>query len=211
MQVTAFPSGPISTNAYIVSCSSTREAAIIDPAAESADVLMDYLKTKKLIPKMILLTHSHWDHIADVAKLVTALHLPVYVHGADAGNMQDPGSDGLPLFFAINGVTPTGLLEDGEQISLGKLAFTVIHTPGHSPGSVGFYEPTQGVLMSGDTLFKGTIGNLALPTANSSAMWPSLSKLAKLPPATKVYPGHGDSTTIGAEHWLPRAREYFGD
>ncbi len=101
------------------------------------------------------------------------------------------------------------ILEEGDRISIGEIAFTVISTPGHSPGCVCFYCEKEHILFSGDTLFKGTIGNLTFPTSVPDEMWPSLDKLAALPPETKVYPGHGPSTTIGDESWLPRARKLF--
>ncbi len=85
----------------------------------------------------------------------------------------------------------------------------VIHTPGHSPGGVCFYLPSEKILFSGDTLFRGTIGNLSLPTARPDLMWDSLKKLAALPPETKVYPGHGGPTTISAEKWIAHAKGKF--
>ena len=86
----------------------------------------------------------------------------------------------------------------------------MIHTPGHSGGSVCYYDPKAQLLFSGDTLFHGTIGNLSFPTSNADRMWPSLAKLAHLPKEVKVYPGHGEATTIGKEPWLPKAKDYFG-
>jgi glyoxylase-like metal-dependent hydrolase (beta-lactamase superfamily II) len=93
---------------------------------------------------------------------------------------------------------------------LGDIVIDVIHLPGHSPGGVGFYLKKQDTLISGDTLFKGSIGRLDLPTSEPEKMWNSLDKLAKLPPKTRVIPGHGDETTIGEESWLANAKHYFG-
>lgn len=210
MIIEPIPSGPFQTNAYVVACGKTHRAVIIDPAPGSAEAILDYLTKHQLTADKILLTHSHWDHFGDLPTLVKQLALPVFVHRADAGNVENPGSDGLPLWIPIDGTHPTGYLEEGQLIPVGELQLKVIHTPGHSPGCVCFYEPTQGILLSGDTLFKGTIGNLSLPTADPDAMWPSLDKLARLPPNTRIYPGHGATTTIGAEEWLPNARQHFG-
>ena len=163
-----------------------------------------------LKPCMILLTHSHWDHLAGLAELKKLVDAPVYVHEADKPNVREPGADQLPLYFAIEGVEPDHLLKEGDVLKVGELTIEVIHTPGHTPGGVCFYLPNQHVLFSGDTLFQGTLGNLSLPTARPALMWSSLKKLAKLPPQTKVYPGHGDSTTIGKEAWLEDAEEFFG-
>lgn len=159
---------------------------------------------------MILITHSHWDHICDAAKLKAQYRAPVFVHPLDLANLENPGSDGLPLMFNIEGVLPDKFLNEGDIVELGDLRFEVIHTPGHSPGGICLYNKEHGILFSGDTLFKGSIGNLSFPTANPTEMWKSLAKLAKLVPETVVYPGHGLPTTIGKESWLERAEEIFG-
>lgn len=210
MFIQAFPSGPFSTNAYVVASAETREAAILDPAPDSSLQIQTFLTDHQLKAQKILLTHSHWDHIADVKQLKEKYQIPVYIHPLDASNLQKPGTDGLPCWIFISGVQPDVLLEEGMQVSIGELNFQVLHTPGHSPGCVCFYEPQQHILFSGDTLFKGTIGNLSFPTSQPALMWPSLAKLAQLPPHTRVFPGHGPSTTIGAESsWLLDAKNLF--
>lgn len=208
--VEVFPSGPFVTNAIVVSCNFTKQAIIIDPAPESGDAILAHLAKENLQPLSIVLTHSHMDHIGDVAAVKKALNIPLYVHELDAPNMEKPGSDGLPQIFPVEGVKPDGFLAEGDQVEVGKLKFTIIHTPGHTPGGICLYDADEALLISGDTLFQGSIGNLSFPSASPDDMWRSLDKLAKLPPETRVYPGHGESTTIGAEHWLPRAKELFG-
>ncbi len=131
------------------------------------------------------------------------------MHPLDAPNLEHPGSDGIPLFFPIRGVHPDCFVQDGDRIFVGELACEVIHTPGHSPGSVCYFVREQKLLFSGDTLFEGSIGNLHLPTAEPLKMWSSLEKLAALSPDTYVVPGHGGDTTIGKENWLKRARQIF--
>ncbi len=162
-------------------------------------------------PQKILLTHSHWDHIADAALLKAHYQIPVLIHPDDAGNLERPGSDRLPCRLNIPGVSPDGWLEEGAEIPVGALTFKVIHTPGHTPGGVCLYCAAHRLLLSGDTLFKGSMGTLALPTAQPQLMWNSLKKLARLPPDTKAFPGHGPSTTIGAESWLDQAEKFFGN
>ncbi len=210
MFIESFSCGPISTNAYVVACTETQAAAIIDAPPSSLATLSDCITKHALRLEKLLLTHSHWDHTGDVAAIKKEYGVPVYVHEADAANVRKPGADGLPMFFPIEAVEPDHFLAEGDVVELGNLRFEVIHTPGHSPGGICFYEASQKTLICGDTLFQGSIGNLSLPTADSTAMWPSLDKLAKLPPQTRVYPGHGPSTTIGDESWLPRARLIFG-
>lgn len=208
--IAAFPSGPFYTNAYVLACPETRQAAIIDPAPESADKIIRHINSKSLEPKYILLTHSHWDHIADVAALKGHYKIPVYIHSEDAQNLISPGSDGLPCWIDIPPVQPDVLLQDGDKIVLGNLNLHVIHTPGHTPGGVCYYCPELKILISGDTLFQGTIGNLSFPTARANLMWDSLKRLAMLPKETVVYPGHGVKTAIGTESWLNDAENLFG-
>lgn len=210
MFIQVFPSGPFSTNAYVVACAQTRQAAILDPAPDSFSEIQTFLANQQLNAQKILLTHSHWDHIADVRQCKDHYHIPVYIHPLDAPNLEQPGADGLPCWLRIPTVQPDVLLEEGMEVPVGQLKLRVLHTPGHSPGSVCFYEPKEGILFSGDTLFQGTIGNLSFPTSQPDLMWPSLAKLAQLPPETRVFPGHGSATTLAAESsWLPYAKNLF--
>ncbi len=210
MLVHVFPSGPLETNTILVACSKTQLTAIFDPAPDSTPQVNACLAEHNLTPKMILLTHSHWDHIADVAALKKIWQIPVAIHSADLPNLEQPGADGLPFYIPMQGVKPDQLLAGGDVISIGSLCFQVIHTPGHSPGSVCFYEPEQHILISGDTLFKGSIGNLSFPTSKADDMWPSLDKLQKLAPTTRIFPGHGPDTILCKESWLPHAKSMFG-
>lgn len=209
MIIEVIPSGPFATNAYVVGCPETKEAAIIDPAPESAEKIDRILEKLNLAPKKILLTHSHWDHIADTPTIRSRYNIPIWVHEKDAPNLRELGADGLPVFSSMPSVEPDNFFQEGDEIPLGNFRFKVIHTPGHTPGGVCFYEKNEGVLFSGDTLFKGSIGNLSFPTSNPDDMWRSLDKLKDLPPETKVFPGHGETTTIKNESWLPEARRYF--
>ena len=205
-----FSSGPFDTNTYIVGCSATKQAVIIDVPFESARWLVSRVQKLSLVPTHILLTHSHWDHIADVSELKNSLNLPVYVHEKDAANLIHLGADGLPIFMEMKGVMPDGYLLEGAKISVGEHELIVLHTPGHTPGSVCFYGEKDKILFSGDTLFQGSMGRVDFPTSSPSDMWESLKKLSLLASDTRVYPGHGDSTTIGAEKWMAHAEKKFG-
>lgn len=212
MFLKTFPSGPLNTNAYLVGCPQTKEAVIIDPAPASFDALAAAIDQGEWKPVAIWLTHSHWDHIADVDKLKTHYQIPTLaVHSLDAPNLENPGSDRIPCWIQIPPVTPTHFIEEGDTLSVGNFQFHVIYTPGHTPGCVCFYCPETHTLFSGDTLFQGTIGNISFPTSRPHLMWSSLDKLAKLPSDTNVFPGHGPSTTIGKETWLSKAEELFGE
>ncbi len=211
MILEVFPSGPFETNGILIACPQTQEAALFDAPPGLNLILPQVLKDKHLKLINIYLTHSHWDHIGSIKSLKSQYNCKVFVHKLDARNLENPGEDGLPLFFSIEGVIPDGFLEDGKWYTVGNLKFQAIHTPGHSPGGMSFYFPEQRVLLSGDTLFRGTIGNISFPTAEPEKMWESLKKLSALPPETQVFPGHGESTTLKEENWLTKAREIFGD
>lgn len=211
MIIKKFPSGPIATNTYIISCDKTRNACIIDCPPSSAKAVIQYIQENQLIPQKIILTHSHWDHIGDVSFLKNHYNIPVYIHENDVKNLELPGSDKIPYRVSIEGVKADFFLNEDDLVNVGELNFKVIHTPGHSPGSICLYSFDDKVLISGDTLFRGSMGLINLPTGNPKAMWESLKKLAKLPPETKVYPGHEGTTTIGSEPWLESAEKRFGN
>ncbi len=195
-----FPTGLLHTNAMVVACKSTRRAVIVDPGPGSFSCVVECVKKNKFFVDSIILTHSHWDHFSDASRVKSVYNVPLFVHAADADNLRNPGSDGLVMLSDIEAVEPDGLLSDGENITVGELEFRVVHTPGHSPGSVCFYCAEHSMILTGDTLFKGGIGNLSLPTSQPERMRKSLETLALLPPETCVYPGHGRKTTIKAEY-----------
>lgn len=200
MIVKRFSTGPIDTNSYLLICSSSKSTVVIDLGKDSAKELSSYAEEHQLTLEKILLTHSHWDHIADVACLKKCLDIPVYIHQDDETNVINPGSDGIPLCIPIQGVKIDHHLKDGEVLDVGDLHIRVIHTPGHTPGGVCFYLEEQKVLFSGDTLFQGAIGRIDLPTACSPlTIIESLKKLEALPQETIVYPGHGGKTIIKQE------------
>ena len=204
-----FPSGPFATNAYIYFCNKTKIAAIIDPAPDSFDDLHSFILVNKLQIDKVILTHSHWDHFGDLKKVLDKYPVDILVLPLDQENLKNPGSDGLPMMMEIPAVNKSLTIEDGDVIDIGEQKFIVIHTPGHSPGGICLYNKEQNILISGDTLFKGSIGNLSFPTANADKMWQSLKKLEALPLSTHVYPGHGPSTTLKEEQWLKNAKEIY--
>ncbi len=194
-----FPSGPLETNALLIACPKEKRAAAVDPAQGSTQALLDEAARHHFTIDAILLTHSHWDHIADVALLKERTGAPIYVHAEDAPNVERPGTDSLRLFFPILGAHPDCLLKDGDEIWIGQVLLEVIHTPGHSPGGVCFFCRAEKILIAGDTLFCGAIGRIDLPTGQKKQMQVSLAKLAMLPADTRVIPGHGEDTTIAKE------------
>jgi hydroxyacylglutathione hydrolase len=211
MFIKSWTGGPFATNSYIIA-DKEGIGAIIDPTFDSLKPLSTIAAQHKIKIVAIYLTHSHHDHIADVASLKKMYSCPVFIHELDSPNLIRPGADGLRLPLPIEGAHPDYLWEENKEYHCGELAFEVIHTPGHSPGGVCLYFKKEAVLISGDTLFKGTIGRLDLPGSSSEDMFASLKKLEKLPEDVKVYPGHGSSTTIKEEKkWLSKASLLYGD
>jgi glyoxylase-like metal-dependent hydrolase (beta-lactamase superfamily II) len=194
-----------------------KPCAVIDPGAD-AEAIISRLESLGLYPKYILLTHGHFDHIGAVGPL--AAHYPdkprIAIHRGDASRIgqnayraHKAGFDSIGLsteelavplgidMKTLRSSVPEAdiLLEDGDRVG----PFTVIHLPGHSPGSVGFYNEEDAVLFSGDVLFKGDIGRTDLPGGDWDQMKNSLKRLFTLDPKTRVYPGHGPATTLAEE------------
>lgn len=209
MIIYKFVCGPLATNSYLIGCEVTRKAAIIDPGMGAKDFFIESAEKSKFEIVHIYLTHSHFDHIVDVAVLKQETGAIVYVHPFDAENLRSPGSDLIPFPMAIQPVIPDEFFQDSMHITLGTITMQVIHTPGHSPGGVVLFFPKEKTLFSGDTLFKDNIGTISLPLANPEDMWKSLKKIAVLPEDVLVYPGHGNTTSIGKEKWIANARENY--
>jgi len=189
--------GPLASNCFIVGSESNKEGMIIDPADE-AQVILSTVKELGLDIKSIVLTHGHLDHIGALKEVKEATGAEVAIHSDDVNLLQDHSLGNLfGLSYPIPS-PPDRLLEDGDSLDIGDLHFSVLHTPGHSPGGICLLG--HGVVFSGDTLFNYGIGRADLPGSSPSQLMDSIhSKLMVLPDDTVVYPGHGLDTTIGAE------------
>ncbi len=199
MQIKKIISSPLKNNTYVLI--KEKKALAIDPTFESIEKILHFLNEEKVSLEAILLTHSHFDHISGVAKLKRETKAKIYVHRLDSENLEKPGSDKIPLFEKIEGAIPDVHLNDGDIIYFEKAPIKVLHTPGHTRGSVCYYLENEKMLFSGDTLFAGTYGYVRSEESKKQIL-ASLKKLSKLPKDTKVYPGHGSATTIEQESWL---------
>lgn len=198
METKTLKLGPLQTNCYLVWCPQTLETIIIDPADE-ADFITQEILSLKLKPKYIILTHGHFDHVLGVLELKLNFKLPILLHKKDLPlYKQAQKSAQYWLKMKVDPTPPPDkFIKQDDQIKFGEETLTVIETPGHSPGSICLYSSPH--LFSGDTLFKNAIGRTDLSYSNPKDMRHSLKTLFKLPPNTKVYPGHEDSTTIAQE------------
>lgn len=208
-EITLFPisTGPFETNCYLAF--RDKEAIIIDAPPDVLQKIKEACNTHHINPTHLILTHSHWDHIADAKKIVETFHIPLIIHQKDSYNMRSPGADRVPMPLHIEGVEPSLEVKGNETLDLLGATWQVLHTPGHTPGGICLYNARSKILFSGDTLFKGCCGNISLPTSETTSMLSSLHKLALLPKDTKVYPGHGQSTTIGQERWLQDPEKFL--
>jgi glyoxylase-like metal-dependent hydrolase (beta-lactamase superfamily II) len=179
IQIERLELGPFGTNAYIVTCRKTQNSALVDAPAEP-DIIIAKLKNTK--PKYILLTHNHMDHIGALTQLRNELKVPLAAHAVDAGNLVPP---------------PEMLLSDGDTISVGNLKLTVLHTPGHTPGSLCFRVVRY--LISGDTIFPGGPGKTGSPADFNQIIKSITDRIFVLPDDIRIYPGHGDSTVLKKE------------
>ncbi len=201
MIVQPLTGGPLDTNGWLIG-DGAGAAILADAPRDAASAVRAALARRGWTLSAIVLTHGHWDHIGDVAALVAATHAPVFAHAGDRDMLSRPDGLGGALPFEIAPVTPDRWLAEGDRVACGTGTFTVLHTPGHSPGGICLYDPGSAILVAGDTLFDGAYGRTDLPGASERRMWESLLRLSKLPPATRVLPGHGPETTIGAQSWL---------
>ena len=219
----AFELGRCQTNAYVVEVAtqqghnqaqnqgqiqavshvqqSTPACWVVDPG-ESPEPMLRFLREKGLKPEAILLTHAHADHIAGVDQVRAMFpKIPVLAHALEHEWFQDPQLN-LSLFIGepVSVSTPTGTLEHAQKISLGGIQFQVLHTPGHSPGSVTLHCVSEKFAIVGDTLFQNSIGRSDFPGSDPDVLMQSIKEvLLTLPGDTAIYPGHGPSTTIDKE------------
>jgi glyoxylase-like metal-dependent hydrolase (beta-lactamase superfamily II) len=193
--------GPLATNVQILADAASREAIAIDTAIPSLAWISEELAARGWTLKLIVSTHGHWDHVGDNAAIAAHTGAAIAVHAADRDRLVHP----KPLFapFEIPPSVPAVELAEGGVIRFGGLRLEVLHTPGHTEGSVCLLARDPGILFSGDTLFAGGWGRVDLPGGSPEAMAATIARLADLDDSIRVHPGHGASTTVGRERpWM---------
>ncbi|HET9836599.1 MAG TPA: MBL fold metallo-hydrolase [Candidatus Angelobacter sp.] len=195
-----FPVGPLQCNCSVVGDEQTREAMVIDPGDQIEDILK-ILGEEKLTLKQIVITHAHIDHVGGAMKLKAATGAPILMNQNDYALLKM-----LDVQAAWIGMRPPGpvqvdeAVEQGRVLKIGNISSNVIHTPGHTEGSICVYFPQEKRLIAGDTLFAGSIGRTDLPGGSTEKILRSLhTQVLALPDDTDVVPGHGPATSIGEE------------
>jgi hydroxyacylglutathione hydrolase len=200
MILESFPVGPLRCNCIILGDEITREAIVVDPGDNLPEIL-SRLQKHGLTLRQIVVTHAHIDHVGGAALLKRATGAPLLLNQRDLGLLGAMEMQAGWLGIDTPEVAPPDAsAEDGLTVGLDALRAEVIHTPGHTPGSICLLFPSQHLLIAGDTLFAGSIGRTDLPGGDGRQILRSLrNRLLVLPDITKVLPGHGSETTIGQE------------
>ncbi len=190
--------GALETNCYLVYCEETQECGVVDPGADPEKIIRT-IEDKELIPTVLINTHGHVDHVGANKDIKEKYEIPLCIHAEDSQMLNNILATTMGLFLgAKKSPKPDRFLRDGDKIQIGKQDLKVIHTPGHSPGSVSLVGDE--FLLSGDLLFCGGVGRTDLPGGSWSALEESIhSKIYTLPDMMEILPGHGPTTTVGQE------------
>ena len=205
LEIKSFNFGSFGTNTYVVSSKAQagngRTVLLVDPACSDQyeqQVLYNYIHSLSCEEVFIIATHGHLDHLWGAAWATEQWHTPVLMHEADI-----PMAEAMQMQYNLFGIRatpqPFPIEPLNSQLSTFNSQLSILHTPGHTPGSICLYWPEEKTLLSGDTLFRMGYGRTDLPGGDMGQLISSLQRLFELPNDTKVYPGHGDFTTIGAE------------
>lgn len=193
--------GQLKTNCYLVTDTKSNETIIIDPG-DDTDYITQTVSDCKLTPILLLATHGHFDHILALSELKLIYKIPFLMHKTDEFLLARMiSSAGFFLHSKPTSQIPTvdRALSDKMLLSVGTITFKVLHTPGHTPGSICLYNEKLAILFSGDTLFASGVGRTDFQYSSAEKLKNSLTQLFSLPENTVVYPGHGLSSTIEAE------------
>lgn len=199
LQVLEYNVGDIGTNCYLMVNTSTKETIIVDPGGD-APMLERHIAQQGLKPVAVFLTHAHYDHAHHAKVLKKEYQIPVYVHEAERETLTDVRVNASAMFGCPETYEADIFVKDGQQIQVAGFDIKVLHTPGHTPGGACYYFEKNKTLVSGDSLFCGSVGRTDFPKGSMSDLVRSLrEKVLTLPRDTEVLPGHMMRTTIGKE------------
>lgn len=212
IEIATFTFNPFGENTYLIWDSTSKEAAVIDPGMSTPKeekALDSFIASNGLSVKATLLTHIHIDHTFGVEHMKEVYDAPLMASREDEflGKRRMEQARMFHLPMELSPISIDRFINEGEVLRLGQEKIMALEAPGHSPGSLLYYIPSAGILITGDVLFQGSIGRTDLPGGNYAQLISSINKkIIELPPSTLVYPGHGPSTSIGAEM---RSNPYF--
>jgi hydroxyacylglutathione hydrolase len=196
MYLEAFSDNPYDTNCWLLAAEGSDAAVVIDPGF-SPERVRALLKAAGKRPEAVLASHGHHDHVGAAMELCGSEGVPLYIHKEDELALTDPDGWGAGFLQPVGRPDDVRTLSDGDVLEVAGFTLEVLHTPGHTPGSVCFRA--GGFVFSGDLVFRGAIGRYDLPNSSAQAMRRSLRRFLTLTDEVDVYPGHGPSTTVGRE------------
>jgi glyoxylase-like metal-dependent hydrolase (beta-lactamase superfamily II) len=208
VEIVPFVGGPVETNAFLVADPDTGDAIVIDAPQDTVAAVVAEADRRGWKIGQIIITHTHWDHVADAKALKDATGVPLLAHPLATERLANPS----PMFappIPIPPVEATSTLDEGDTVSVGGTIFRVMHLPGHEPAHIALVNAEEKLFLGGDVLFPGGHGRTDIPGSDQATMNHSLRRLvAELPADIVVYPGHGATTTIGSEApWIALLRE----
>jgi glyoxylase-like metal-dependent hydrolase (beta-lactamase superfamily II) len=200
MQILMNAGGIAATNCYLIADETAGKAVLFDAPNDTTAPLLAEAKKRGWDLIGLWLTHGHFDHVADHARVTAQFpHAQVLIHALDEPKLIQPGIQFFPLPFVIPSRRADGYVVDGQVLQIGSLAVHAIHTPGHSPGHVMYHLPQEQVLVGGDLIIMGAVGRTDLPDSDERHLYASIRKIMQLPPQTRLLPGHGQASTLADE------------
>jgi len=197
MIIESFVVGPLETNCFIIAEEKTREAIVVDPGDEP-DRILDVIKEKDYNIKYIVCTHAHFDHVGAVPEIKNGTGAMVAIHRDELEAYKQSGEFASLWGYEIEALpNPDLFVSEGDILKIGDLTFEVLHTPGHSPGGICLFG--EGIIVTGDTLFAGSVGRTDFEGGDIENLKMSFKRLMALPGDMKVLPGHGPLSTISRE------------
>lgn len=189
--------GPLEENCYIIGDSTTKQAIVVDPGDEP-DRIIDLIKENGFDVKSIICTHAHFDHLGAIGDIKKATGAKILINNEDIELYKKVKDQAVFWGYELDDMPePDGFLKEGDKVRVGNLTFIVLHTPGHSPGGICLYG--EGIVVTGDTLFQGSVGRTDFQGGDMTKLKESFRRLLDLPEDTTVLSGHGSETTIGRE------------
>ena len=189
--------GALENNCFIIADEQSKECFVVDPGDEP-DRILDVVRENHFKVTYVICTHAHFDHVAAVSEIKKETGAKLLIHADDLPIYRNTKEQAIAWGFdADDQPEPDGFVSEGDSLMVGGLRFEVLHTPGHSPGGICLYG--HGILVTGDTLFAGSVGRTDLVGGDTAALRKSFKRLMSLPAEVKVLPGHGPESTIGRE------------